>query len=441
VAYATGEKADGVEATVSYADVWMEGAFTAQEKRELAVAAATESVLFKTREVTGHGMDRLKPFGFSATDWPGVHELFMFRSNGIVTYRDEFVYATSHGTISQRIQNWLAHPIEQARREFGESAMNKVGPACATAFDAAAIERVSYRPLDVRWLYNRQRYVDRPRPELQEAWGDENVALFALGGGTGGGPAVWCHGLKPDQHAFRGSYGGWVFPFRHHAGEGVGHFLAPTLMPGLSAAYGQDIDPQAAFDAILALLSASSYTIRFAHDLEDDFPHVPFPADPELFRRVVNIGKRIRELQTFADSAGPEFRNARLAGNASGTVIDVPTPRLAFAAEAGLGEVALLSDRSLRISVVSEAIWNFRVSGYPVLYRWLRARNGEPINAALQRGILDTVWRIEELLHLFGQADGLLSETLQATLTRAQVGLPRHEVAEQLEEEEADGTA
>jgi hypothetical protein len=276
---------------------------------------------------------------------------------------------------------------------------------------------------------------------LQTVWGTENVALFALEDGTGAGPAVWCHGLKPDQHAFRGSYGGWVFPLRHHAAEGIGHFLSPTLIPGLSGAYGEDVDPQDVFDAILALLSASSYTTRYAYDLEDDFPHVPFPADPDLFQRAARIGARLRELQTFAQPAAAEFRRARLVGNASGPTLDVPTPLRAFAAEAGVGEVALLPDRSLRISVVNEAVWNFSISGYQVLYRWLRARNGEVINAALQRGILDTVWRIEEMLQLYDEADVILNETLQATLTRAQVGLPpREEVVTDMEEE-ANGAA
>jgi hypothetical protein len=59
-----------------------------------------------------------------------------------------------------------------------------------------------------------------------------------------------------------------------------------------------------------------------------------------------------------------------------------------------------------------------------VLYRWLRARNGQPITATLQRGILETVARIEETLVLFDRADQLLSQALQASLTRTQIGLP-----------------
>lgn len=437
IAYATGEGQEGAEAEVRYADVWAEGAFTRQEKLELARAAAADPTLLHDRLVEGTGMDRLKPFGFSGTDWPSIAELFTFRSNGIVTYRDRFAYATTREALQARIRNWLALPVEQARAEFVDSAMNKVGPALRVEFNDNAIEEISYRPFDVRWLYNLPQYVDRPRPELRGTWGGQNIALFAPEDGTGAGPAVWCHGLVPDQHAFRGSYGGWIFPLRNHAGEGIGHYLTPSLIPGLSAAYGFQVEPQQVFDAVLALLSATSYTTRHAHDLEDDFPHVPFPADPEVFREAVRIGARLRALQTFAERPAEDFRRARLVGQASGPVLDVPTPQRAFAGDGEAGHVALLSDRSLRIANVSERAWQFSISGYQALYRWLRARNGDEITAVLQRNILDTVGRIDESLHLFDEADRVLAQAAEASLTRAQVGLPPREEAE-VEPEDVD---
>jgi hypothetical protein len=426
IAYATGSKHKGMQATVLYADVWQEQAFTRSEKLQLALVAAA-SPHFRFREVDGSGMDRVKPAGFIGTDWPAIDELFTFRSNGIVTYRDAFVYATDRNLISTRIKTWLGLPDEQARKEFADSALNKFGPASRVGFDESAIEPIYYRPFDIRYLYNRAEYVDRPRPDLRSAWGRDNIALFVRQG-TGAGPAAWCHGRVPDQHAFRGSYGGWVFPFRHHAAEGTGYFLTPHLIPGLTASYGLPVEPQEAFYAILALLSASKYTTRFAYDLEDDFPHVPFPADPAAFRRATHIGARIRALQTFAEPPAPEFCRARLVGHAAGR-LDVPTPQRGFAAIAGIGQIALVSDRSLRIDNVSERAWQFSISGYLVLYRWLRARNGQEVNAALQRQILDIVARIEELLHLCDQADALMTTAGEGSLTRRQIGLPARQGA------------
>ena len=106
----------------------------------------------------------------------------------------------------------------------------------------------------------------------------------------------------------------------------------------------------------------------------------------------------------------------------------MPAPRHAFAGSDQAGTVALLPDRSLCIAGVSRRVWEFSVSGYPVLYRWLRARNGEGLTgsggSALLRAVLDVVWRIEELLHLFDQADAVLVHALAGSLTRAELGLP-----------------
>lgn len=280
VAYASGNKPKGEEAEVWYADAWNERAYTEADKLRLAFAAASQPEQLHYRAVPGHDMDPLKPVGFADTDWPSVDELLILRSNGIVTYRDDFVYATTQETLATRMQNWLQLPPEEATEQFGDSALNQTGRALVIPFDEDAIERVSYRPLDRRYLYAKPQYVDRLRPLLQGAWGSDNIALFACDDGTGAGPAVWCHSLKPDQHALKGSYGGWVFPLRNHSGEGRGHFFAVGVLGGLSTAYGTNVLPIEVFDAILALLSASSYTTRFAFDLEDDFPHVPFPADP-----------------------------------------------------------------------------------------------------------------------------------------------------------------
>ena len=123
---------------------------------------------------------------------------------------------------------------------------------------------------------------------------------------TGAGPAVWCHGLLPDYHAFSGR-GGYAFPLRdNRAGHGPFNVSA-GLLSGLAANYGAPVTAEDAFDAILALLSATSYTLRFAEDLEDVFPHVPFPSNHTLFLEAATLGREIRAVETFAQPPRPEF--------------------------------------------------------------------------------------------------------------------------------------
>lgn len=423
LAEAHGDRDADHEASVEYADVWRQDAFDRPAKLGLARLACEDPEALTFAETSGRDMEPLFPRGFEGVDWPSLEGL-TFRSNGIVTYRDRFSYALSAESLHHRIEQWLSGPLTTgAREQFKETRDRKAAPAHSTVFDDSAICRVAYRPLDHRFLYNRREFVDFPKPDLQTAWGGANCALHALDDGTGGGPAIWCHGVLPDQHAFSGR-GGWVFPLFDHRGGGPKHSMLNGTAAGLSSAYGVDLEPQQVFDAILALLSATDYTVRFAYDLENEFPHVPFPADKDVFLDAAKLGKRIRELETFASDPAKDFRWARLDGEPA-SLLAVPTRSQAFRAGQGTveaaGRVALVEDRSLVISDVSEAAWNFSVSGYPVLHRWLRARNGQQVDAALQREILDVTARIEELLHRFSEADPLLERAILQALSKDQL--------------------
>ena len=405
-AWASGDGDKTHRAEVRYADCWDGRAYRRGEKLALLKTWTTGQDRVPFRLVPGDAMDRLKPSGFTGRDWPSLEEILLFRSNGIVTYRDDFSYAPTAEILKDRIRTFLNMRPEDAARVFKESALSKVGPARSVPFDHGAIQLTGYRPLDRRWLYNKAGYVDRLRPDLQASWGAENVCLIAPEDGAGRGPAVWCHGAMPDQHGFRGSYGGWIFPLRRHAGGPAASFLDPTLLSGLAVAHGAPPTPAMVFDAILALLSATSYTTRFAVDLEDDFPHVPLPASPELFNEAASLGAAIRGIEGYFNEPSSQHRRARLAGTASGLTLEVPPPARAFLADgAGGGSVLLQLDGSLRIASVPERAWSFDVSGYRVLYRWLAARNGQALDSALLRQALDLVWRITELYRLFDAAE------------------------------------
>ncbi|MGB8843382.1 MAG: type ISP restriction/modification enzyme [Aliidongia sp.] len=436
---AGGARTPGAEASVEYADAWASRAFTRREKIDLCAAATGNPAQLAYVPVRGSDMAPLRPAGFGNSNWPALDELFTFRSNGIVTYRDDFAYATREERMANRIRQWLALPAAEAAVAFKETRDRKAGPAHRVPFDARRVQPISYRPLDQRFTYNVREYIDFPKPDLQAAWGAENVALFAPNDGIGAGPASWAHSVLPDQHAFRGSYGGWVFPLRNHDGEGQGHYLAPTLLPAFALAYGVTVTPEQVFDVALALLSATSYTMRFGRDLEDGFPHVPFPANVELFHRAAAIGARLRAVQGLA-APSEAFRRARLIGQGSGPALNMPTPAQAWTGIDGIGAVALLPDRSLQLADVSDRAWRWSISGYQVLYRWLRARNGEVFDRVLQRAILDTVGRIEEIISLCDEADAVLAAAVEHALSRETIGLPPRNRTSEPPEDDSDPT-
>jgi predicted helicase len=233
--------------------------------------------------------------------------------------------------------------------------------------------------------------------------------------GAGAGPSVWCHGLLPDYHAFSGR-GGYAFPLYDRRPNVNAPNISPTLIASLSAAYGEPVAAEDIFDAILCLLSAASYTHRFAEDLEDVFPHIPFPAQLAIFQSAVRVGREIRAVETFAREPAEAYRRpnfVRVATEPRGAVASV---------EYADSEITLCDDGTGRIMGIPQSIWEFSVSGYRLVPRWLEARVGLPADLALLRELREICGRIAELIDLFAQADIVLEATLHQTLTREALG-------------------
>jgi SAM-dependent methyltransferase len=419
----------GVEAHVRYADAWRHGAFSARDKLAMLADAEQNETALTFVDIERSGLDDFVPAAFGGLGWPSISAIFLFRKSGSKSQRDPLVYGLSSLAVQEKIQAFLTADENAAREVYfaGEkptsAEQTRFARARDEAYDNDSLKLYVYRPFDRRFLYASRSFVSRRGPDLVAAWGTANIALYALPSGTGAGPAVWVHGLLPDYHAFSGR-GGYAFPLFNRAAGPEAHNLQPRLLAHLTEAHGQSVTPQKIFDVVTALLSASSYTSQFAWDLEEAFPHVPFPHSDAAFCGLAAIGTEIRLLETFARIPAEAFRHARLTGRAAGATLDVPPIGRAWReTKDGRGDIRLQADGPRMLSNVSDRAWQFEVSGYRVLYRWLHARNGEALDAALQRTILDLAWRIEELLHWFDAADPLLAEALARPMAAGELGL------------------
>jgi predicted helicase len=423
LAIADGSKARDALARVTYIDSWAEGLFARLAKFTWLVEGADTGTRPGAVEVVRALLDDMKPEPFQNGEWVSLGQCFGFKGAGVQTKRDHLAYSFSPNATNRRIAAFLAAANNVARVMFHDSRDRKWAGAHSQPFDQRKIIQAGYRPLDNRCLYNHRAYGDFLRPELQAVWGANNCAFCALSGGTGADPAVWCHGRIPDDNSFRGSYGGYAFPLRDNR-PGRGPFnVSPNLLAGLASNYGAPASAQDAFDAILALLSATPYTLRFAEDLDDVFPHAPFPSDHDLFLEAAALGREIRAVETFARPPRAEFLNravARVESEATETL---------HASDWSDGEIFLCANRTGRASGVSAAVWDFSVSGYRLLFRWLDARQGLAVDYALVTALRDVVGRIAELIDLFARADQLLGRALGATLSREALGLRETEPA------------
>jgi hypothetical protein len=417
LAIADGSKPAGSLADVIYTDTWEEELFLREAKLDWLQDGAQTGTRPGGVRVQRGELDDFKPEPFQAHQWPSIASCFVFKSSGLESKRDHLVYATSKSSLEDELANFLALDDNEANALFNPTAMNSAQDARSVGIDQAMLRKAAYRPLDNRWHYAHRRFNDRPRTDLSRVWGGGNICIFTLPSGTNAGPAAWCHAHYPDRHAFRGSYGGYAFPLDdRRAGHGPSN-ISPDLLDGLALAYASQISPTAAFDAILALLSASSYALRFAEDLEDVFPHVPFPADRAVFERAAEIGSAIRDIETFARQPAEDFLTATIA-----RMETAPTGVLA-ASEWASGSITLCGNGSGEVSGIPERIWNFAVSGYRILPRWLSAREGMTVDHGFVQEFRDINGRINELIHHFDEADLVLQEALNHSLTRDELGL------------------
>jgi hypothetical protein len=421
LAIADGSKPKGELADVFYSDSWAEGLFRRDAKLDWLSGRAGPGTVPNSTAVDRGLLDDMRPEPFQNGEWLNLRECFVVASSGLESKRDHVVYAVSQEQLEGQVRRVIA--AEGAARDelFNSTDLRPAHRAVATGWQEQAAALTGYRPLDRRWHYTRAEWNDRPRPMLQSVWGRANICLFALPNGTNAGPAVWCYGNYPDRHAFRGSYGGYAFPLYDRRPNINSSNVEPGLIAAISAAYGQLVSEEDVFDAILCLLSATSYSLRFAEDLEDVFPHVPFPATLDIFEQAVRIGREIRAVETFERESGEQYRRADFVRLAT-------RPRGALAAvEYADGSITLCADGSGRITGLPNTIWNFSVSGYRVLPRWLEARIGLPVDLAFVRELRDICGRIAELIDLFAEADNVLDATLRDTLTREALGFEPRE--------------
>lgn len=397
IAIANGSR-NGLPAEVVYLDSWAEGLFTRGPKLHWLAGGAAAGHLPNAVPVNRGLLDDFRPRPFGNGEWPSIRNCFTFSKSGMKSGNDPVFVDVERTSLSQKVDQYLLS-------------------AGRSPHDPALIRLLDYRPGDRRWFYNDLRLLNRPGPELQRVWGNDNAALYCLPSGTGAGPAVWCHGLLPDYHAFRGSYGGYAFPLHDRRPATAGTNISQELLDGLSAAYGAPVVPEDAFNAVLCLLSATSYTLRFAEDLEDVFPHVPFPADQATFQEIARVGAEIRAVQTFARAPAGAFSNPEFV-----RLDTAPTGQLAAGEPDGI-TLTLCENGSASVSGLPANLWDFEVSGYPVLQRWLEGREGQTVDLALFDEFRDVCGRLAELVDLYDQADTLLQNALAAPLTRDVLGL------------------
>ena len=316
--------------------------------------------------------------------------------------------------------------------------------------DAATppLQRYGFRSFDRQWMLNDPRLCDRMRPPLWKSYGPQQIFFTGMTSEIyGAGPALTATPYIPDLHHFRGSFGGkHIIPLWRDAAATQANVTAGVL-EHLSALYGRAVEAPDVFAAVYALLFPRAYVERFADELLIPGPRVPLPADVAAFEEAANLGHQLIRLHTWNErdlqNGAPTHQVTQ--GSASYEVPISPKPEdypETFAYDP--------NERTLRVGDgkfgnVAPAIWNYGVSGLPVVESWLKyrmkagaGRSSSALDAirpafwsdTMSRELQELLWTLEASLELEAQCAKLLETVLSGSLVAA-TDLPMPSAAEQ----------
>ncbi len=422
-----GAAAPSIPATVHYARL------AGSAERKLATLAALTGPGALDWRQAANGWDAVMhapmPSTSSYWSWPPLTELFPVQLSGAQLKRTWPIGVTPE-VLRTRWLRLIGLPDNARRVAFAPTRDRDIDtsppdifdgqrrpPALAVLDEGAACPepvRYAYRPFDRHWVLPDARVGDFLRPTLWRMHGPRQVFLTSmLTNVLGPGPAAVATRHVPDLDHFRGSFGArGVIPLWLDA-EATRPNVSAVWLENLSQRYAVDVEPEQLMAYCYAVLSAPSYTRRFAEELRTPGPRVPLPPDRATFARGVRLGESLLAVHTYRSTAPGRARVVSEIGTTLPTRFGYDAAQYTV----WLGEGC--------VAPVSENEWAFSVSGYRVLSNWLRRRlrgrtsrrARSPLDAiapdgwdaSLSRELLELVWLLEATLKLGPELDAHLS--------------------------------
>jgi hypothetical protein len=143
--------------------------------------------------------------------------------------------------------------------------------------------RYGFRSFDRQWIVPDHRLLSRARSQLWSEFSAKQVYLTCLEAHSPeNGPAVTFTSLIPDNHHYKGSFAGRVYPLwcNHTATQPD---IEPALLTHLAQVYGQPVKAEDVMAYVAAVMAHPAFTARFKADLVRPGLRLPLTADAKLF--------------------------------------------------------------------------------------------------------------------------------------------------------------
>jgi len=259
------------------------------------------------------------------------------------------------------------------------------------------IVRYGYRSFDRQWALFDPRLAKTESPSLWQSM-SESQLFFAslLTGQISDGPALTVSAYVPDLHFFRGSYGGKdIIPLYRDSSA-----REANITKGFLEAIARQLNiprptPEDIAAYVYGILSTVDFQKRFAADLTTPGLRVPITTNPELWQEVVEAGRELIWLHTYAERFGDLSADW---GKSLPVLEDVSWTEPVTRIPVDMSEVnydeteKILNIADGKLSGVRLDVWLFAVSGMPVVSKWLGYRTLRAAGrAASSKSLLDQI--------------------------------------------------
>ncbi|PEQ10653.1 DNA methyltransferase [Novosphingobium sp. PC22D] len=352
-----------------------------------------------------------------------VAELMPANVTGIVSMGDSFIIADTDAALRANIE-YLLHSGCTAAELKARYGLGKnyadwvVGNRADLEFDPSRVTTIAYRPFDARRTYFDNKLLWRWREKvMRNLLGQPNIAIAICRQGVG---ESWANAFIADligddsYVSNRSKERGYFCPLLLYPDDGtldqtVRVNFDPKLYAKIRKSAGLTGSPVApdgtdafrfatsdarpdevkVFDYIYGVLHCPAYRETYAELLKIDFPRVPFPPSPKIFRKVSEQGESLRRLHLMEDAA---IGDAKFPFEGEGDGI---VDKLRFES----GKVWINKDQGF--TGVPAIAWDFPIGGYEPAQKWLKDRKGRALS-------WDDIRHYQKIIKILAETDRIM---------------------------------
>ena len=201
--------------------------------------------------------------------------------------------------------------------------------------------------------------------------------------------------------------------------------LSPLAMKYATSVLGAT-EKQASDDFVsyvYSVLHSATFRTKYREQLSVDFPRVPMTRDLDLARALTKIGYELVSMHLL-ESSKLDKPQTNLIGND-----EFEVEKISWSSQT----IWIDKARTIGFQGVPESVWNFRIGGYRVCEKWLKARRGRTLSLGELAKYQKIVFALDETIRCMYEIDETIDQhggwpeafhIRQDTLSASQKGLP-----------------